>query len=44
MVVTAILMRPAMSLLHVWSAKTLGQQAPGTFAHGVAEVTTVVLS
>lgn len=43
-VVTVLAMRPAMSLFHVWAAKTLGQQQPGSVAHGVAEIVTVVLS
>ena len=39
----AILARPAFGLVHLWAAKTLGTQQPGSLAHGVAEVVTVII-
>ena len=41
--VVAILARPAFGLVHLWAAKTLGTQQPGSLAHGVAEVVTVIV-
>ena len=43
MVVTAILVRPAFGLIHLWGAKTLGTQQEGTLMHGVAEIVTVLV-
>lgn len=43
MVVTAVLVRPAFGLIHLWAAKTLGTQQEGTIMHGIAEVVTVVI-
>ncbi len=42
-VVVAILVRPTFGMVHLWAAKTLGQQQPGSLMHGVAEVITVVI-
>jgi hypothetical protein len=42
-VVAALLMRPVFGLLHVWSAKTLGTAAPGSVAHGAAEIVAVIV-
>lgn len=39
----AILARPAFGLIHLWSAKTLGEQQPGSIMHGVAEIVTVII-
>jgi len=39
----AILARPAFGLVHLWSAKTLGEQQPGSIMHGVAEIVTVII-
>ncbi len=41
--ITAVLVRPAFGLVHLWAAKTLGTQQPGTVAHGVAEIVTVIV-
>lgn len=41
--VVAIFVRPAFGLVHLWAAKTLGEQQPGSLAHGVAEVVTVII-
>jgi len=43
MIVTALLARPAFGLIHLWAAKTLGTQDPGSVAHGVAEIVTVLI-
>jgi hypothetical protein len=40
--VAAILVHPAMGLVRLWAAKTLGSQPEGSFVHGVAEVITVM--
>lgn len=42
-IVVAILVRPAFGLVHLWAAKTLGTQQPGSLAHGVAEIVTVII-
>jgi len=42
-VVVAILVRPTFGLIHLWAAKTLGTQQPGTVAHGAAEIVTVII-
>lgn len=42
-IVTAILVRPAFGLIHLWAAKTLGTQSPGSVGHGVAEIVTVII-
>jgi hypothetical protein len=42
-IVTAILVRPAFGLIHLWAAKTLGTQQQGSIMHGIAEVVTVVI-
>jgi hypothetical protein len=41
-VVTVIAMKPVFGLLHLWSAKALNEDNPGTLKHGVAEVLTVI--
>jgi hypothetical protein len=41
-IVTAVLIHPAMGLVHLWSKKTLDTHDPGTFLHGVAEIVTVL--
>jgi hypothetical protein len=41
-IVVAVLVHPAMGLIRLWAAKTLGSQPEGSFAHGVAEVVTVL--
>lgn len=43
MIVTAILVRPAFGLIHLWGAKTLDSQQPGNIMHGVAEIVTVII-
>lgn len=43
MVVTAILVRPAFGLVHLWAAKTIGTHEEGTVMHGVAEIVTVII-
>jgi hypothetical protein len=40
--ITAILAVPAMGLVRLWAAKTLGTQPEGSIPHGVAEVITVL--
>lgn len=41
--VVAILARPAFGLIHLWAAKTLGTQQPGSIVHGAAEIVTVII-
>lgn len=41
-IVVAILIHPAMGLVRLWAAKTIGSQPDGSFAHEVAEVITVL--
>lgn len=41
-VVTVVAMRPVFGLVRLWSRKTLDNSQPGSIAHGVAEVLTVV--
>lgn len=41
--VVAILARPTFGLVHLWAAKTLKAQQPGTIMHGVAEIVTVII-
>jgi hypothetical protein len=43
MLVTAVLVRPAFGLIHLWARKTLDNQEPGTILHGVAEIVTVII-
>ena len=38
-----ILAKPAFGLIHLWAAKTLGTQQPGSLAHGAAEIVTVIV-
>jgi hypothetical protein len=40
--VAAILVHPAMGLVRLWAAKTLGTQPDGTFASNVAKTITVL--
>ena len=42
-IVVAILVRPAFGLVHLWAAKTLKTQQPGTIMHGAAEIVTVII-
>jgi hypothetical protein len=42
-IVTAILVRPAFGLIHLWAAKTIGTQQQGSIMHGIAEVVTVII-
>jgi hypothetical protein len=42
-IVVAILCRPAFGLVHLWAAKTLQNQQPGTIMHGAAEIVTVII-
>jgi hypothetical protein len=41
--VMGILIRPAFGLIHLWGAKTLGTQEPGSIMHGAAEIVTVLI-
>lgn len=43
MIVTAILVRPAFGLVHLWAAKTLNNPEVGPLAHGAAEIVTVLI-
>lgn len=42
-VVTAVLVRPAFGLIHLWARKTLDTQQSGTVIHGAAEIATVLV-
>lgn len=42
MIITAVLVRPAIGLVHLWAKKTLDTHEPGTLLHGVAEIATVL--
>ena len=41
-VVTAILIRPTLGLIHLWSVKTLQSQPAGSIMHGVAQIGVVL--
>lgn len=41
-VVTVILLHPVVAMARLWAHRTLGTAAPGTVAHGAAEVVTVI--
>lgn len=42
-IVTAILVRPAFGLVHLWGLKTLNTTDEGSILHGVAEIVTVLV-
>jgi hypothetical protein len=42
MIVTVIFMHPALGLIRLWGAKTLGKQPEGSIGHGIAEIVTVI--
>lgn len=41
-VITVVLMKPTLGLVHLWSKKTLDTHEPGTILHGIAEIATVL--
>lgn len=42
MVIVSLAIRPAWGMVKLWTHKTLGSKPPGSFLHGVAEVTAVL--
>jgi hypothetical protein len=42
-IVTAILVRPAFGLIHLWGKKTLDAQPQGSISHSIAEIVTVII-
>jgi hypothetical protein len=40
--IIVVLSRPAFGLARLWAAKTFGTSEPGTVAHGVASIVSVI--